>query len=224
MIGFGFACTENLFAYFLPILQADGLASGLTNILLRTAVFGFNHAFWTAMIGAAVGYARLTHDWGKRLLVPAAGWAVAVLFHGLHNAGATLVEQTLCLSLGFSLAVDWGGLLLLLIVAFLVLRRESQWIERGLESEVRSGALSPEEFDLLRSAGQRMWLRWRAWSQGGRSAYQAVGDYYQIATELSFKKQHLRTMGDEGGNQAEIERLQGSLEASRAAAWPWIWS
>jgi RsiW-degrading membrane proteinase PrsW (M82 family) len=224
MIGFGFASTENLFAYFLPILRADGLASGLTNILLRTAVFGFNHAFWTAIIGAAVGYARLTSHRGRKLLVPFAGWAVAVLFHGLHNAGATLVEQTLCLSLGFSLAVDWGGLLLLLAVSFLVLRRESQWIERGLEGEVRRGALSPEEFDLLRSAGQRMWLRWRAWGRGGRPAYRAVGDYYQVATELSFKKQHLRTLGDEGGNLAEIERLRTVLEASRAAAWPWLWS
>jgi RsiW-degrading membrane proteinase PrsW (M82 family) len=224
MIGFGFACTENLFAYFLPILRADGIASGLTNILLRAIVFGFNHAFWTGIIGAAVGYARLAPRGARRLLVPAAGWLLAVAFHGIHNAGATLVEQTLCLSLGFSLVADWGGLLLLLGVAVLELRRESQWIESGLEAEVHRGALSPEEFDLLRSAGQRMWLRWRAWSRGGRPAYRAVGHYYQIATELSFKKRHLHVLGDEGGNSAEIGRLQQSLEASRQAAWPWLWS
>lgn len=224
MIGFGFACTENLFAYFLPILRADGLGSGLTNILLRTAVFGFNHAFWTALIGAAIGHARLTPQGNRRILMPIAGWSLAVLFHGIHNAGATLVEQTLCLSLGLSLAADWGGLLLLLAVALLVLRRESQWIELGLEPEVRRGALSPEEFDLLRSAGRRMRLRWRAWTQGGRTAYRAVGDYYQVATELSFKRRHLQMFGEEGGNSVEIERLQEVLETSREAVWPWLWS
>jgi RsiW-degrading membrane proteinase PrsW (M82 family) len=224
MIGFGFAFSENLFAYFLPILTAEGLGAGLANILLRTLVFGFNHAFWTGITGAAVGYARLSRNWGERLLVPVAGWAAAVFLHGVHNAGATLVEQTSCLSLGISLMVDWGGVFLLLLVAFLVLRKESHWIERGLVEEVRRGALAAQEFDLLRSAGRRTWVRWRAWTRGGQVAYRAVGRYYQCATELAFKKQHLRTLGDEGGTVAEIQRLRELLAASRVTAWPWLWS
>jgi hypothetical protein len=155
--------------------------------------------------------------------VPVAGWALAVSLHGLHNAGATLVEQTFCLSLGVSLVLDWGGLLLLLIIAFLVLRKESEWIERGLVDEVRRGALSPQEFDLLRSAGQRAQVRWRAWSQGGRSAYRSVGRYFQSATELAFKKQQVHSLEDEGTNSDEIQRLQEAVAASRATAWPWLW-
>ena len=223
MIGFGFAFSENLFGYFLPILRQEGLVQGLTNIWMRTLVFGFNHAFWTGITGAAVGYARLSRGWAQRLLVPVAGWMTAVLLHAIHNAGATLVAQTACLSLGVSLAVDWGGLLLLLGIAFMVLRKERMWIERGLVEEVRRGALSPQEFDLLRSAGQRMWVRWHAWNRGGRVAYRSVGRYYQCATELAFKKEHLRSLGDEGGNLAEIRRLRGVLAASRVAAWPWLW-
>ena len=223
MIGFGFAFTENLFAYFLPIFREEGVSSGLVNILLRTLVFGFNHAFWTGIIGAAVGYARLSRDWSRRILVPFAGWSMAVLLHAIHNAGATLVEQTACLSLAVSLLVDWGGVVLLLSIAVLVLRKENQWIERGLVEEVRRGVLSPQEFDLLRSAGQRMWVRWRAWNRGGRTAYRAVGRYFQCATELAFKKQHLRSLGDERGNLAEIQRLQQALAVSRAIAWPWLW-
>jgi RsiW-degrading membrane proteinase PrsW (M82 family) len=223
MIGFGFAFSENLFAYFLPILGEEGIGAGLINILMRSVVFGFNHAFWTGIIGAAVGYARLSQSRGNKLFVPVAGWATAVLFHGIHNAGATLVEQTFCLSLGVSAVVDWGGLILLLGIAYLVLRRESHWIERGLVEEVRRSALTSQEFDLLRSAGQRMWVRWRAWNRGGRTAYRSVGRYYQVATELAFKKQHLRSLGDEGGNLDEIERLRQILAASRAVAWPWLW-
>jgi hypothetical protein len=55
-------------------------------------------------------------------------------------------------------------------------------------------------------------------------AYRAVGRYYQCATELAFKKQHLRILGDEGGNLAEIQRLRQQLAASRTVAWPWLWS
>jgi hypothetical protein len=223
MIGFGFAFSENLFAYLYPILSREGIASGLTTAWMRTVVFGFNHAFWTGITGAAVGYARLSRNWVQRLLVPVAGWSAAVLFHAIHNAGATLVRQTVCLSLGVSLAVDWGGVLLLLGIAAMVLRKERQWIERGLVEEVRRGALSPQEFDLLRSAGRRMRVRWSAWSRGGRTAYLSVGRYYQCATELAFKKHHLRSLGDEGGNLAEVHRLREVLATSRVVAWPWLW-
>jgi RsiW-degrading membrane proteinase PrsW (M82 family) len=224
MIGFGFAFTENLFTYFLPILSDQGAAAGLTNIFFRGVVFGFNHAFWTGTVGASIGYARLAQSWAERIAVPVAGWIGAVVLHGIHNAGASLVEQTRCLSLGVSLLVDWGGLLLLLTIALLVLRKESQWIERRLVEEIRRGVLSPQEFDLLRSARRRTWVRWQAWGRGGRTAYRAVGRYYQCATELAFKKQHLRSLGDEGGNLAEIERLRQALALNRRAAWPWLWT
>ncbi|HSJ53514.1 MAG TPA: PrsW family intramembrane metalloprotease [Anaerolineae bacterium] len=222
MIGFGFALTENLFAYFLPILASEGLGAGLTNIFMRTVVFGFNHAFWTATTGAAVGYARLSPLPLRRLLLPIAGWAGAVFLHGVHNAGASLVEQTLCLSLGISLGVHWGGLGLLIAVALLVSRRESQWIERGLVEEVRRGILTPHEFDVLRSATHRRAVRWQALGRGGRPAYRAVGAYFQHATELAFTRHHLRLVGDQGGDLAEIERLRGVLIESRAQALPWL--
>jgi RsiW-degrading membrane proteinase PrsW (M82 family) len=223
MIGFGFAMIENLFGYFLPILGAEGMGAGVTNIFLRSIVFGFNHALWTGIIGAAVGYARLARDWGQRLLVPVCGWLLAVSLHTIHNTGMTLVEQTLCLSFVFSLLVDWSGVLLLLIVAFFVLRKEQRWIQRGLVEEVRRGTLSRQEFQLLCSAGQRLRTRWDARGRGGRAAYRSVGRYYQCATELAFKKQHLRSLGDEGGNLAEVQKLRQQLAAARALAWPWLW-
>jgi RsiW-degrading membrane proteinase PrsW (M82 family) len=223
MIGLGFAFTEDAIAYFVPILSEEGIAAGLANIFMRTVVFGANHAFWTGIVGAAVGYARISRERGRRLLAPVGGWAVAVTLHGIHNAGATLVEQTACLSLGVSVIVDWGGVLLLLVIALLMARRESQWIERGLVEEVRHGALSPQEFDLLRSARRRFRVRWQARARGGRAASRAVGRYFQIATELAFKKQHLRSLGDEGGTLAEIQRLRQDLAAQRRQAWQWLW-
>jgi len=222
MIGLGFAFTENSLAYFLPILLEEGIAAGLVNILLRAIVFGVNHALWTGIIGAAVGYARLSRDRARRLLAPAGGWLLAATLHGIHNTGATLVEQTLCLSLLFSAAVDWLGVLTLLIVAILMLQQESRWIERGLVEEFRRGALNETEFRLLRSARERLRARWLARRHGGRAASRAVGRYFQCATELAFKKQHLRSLGDEGGTLAEIQRLRGELAAFQTEARPWL--
>ncbi len=224
MIGLGFALSENLFAYFLPILSSEGLEAGLTNIFLRTVVFGFNHAFWTGILGAAVGYAQLARHWLGRLLAPMVGWMTAVALHGIHNAGATLTEQTMCLSIVISLVVHWGGVVLLLAVAYLVSRRESGWIRQGLAEEVRRGVLTPEEYHLLSRAGQRQKVRWRALIRGGRQGHRAVGTYFQHATELAFKKQHLRTLDDPAGRDPEqIQSLRQALAASRSLAWPWLW-
>ncbi|MEJ2211831.1 MAG: PrsW family intramembrane metalloprotease [Anaerolineae bacterium] len=223
MIGFGFALSENLFAYFLPILATEGLEAGLTNILMRTVVFGFNHAFWTGVTGAAVAYARLASQWRWRLLAPLAGWSAAVALHGIHNAGATLAEQTLCLSLIVSLAAHWGGVLLLLTVAYVVWRREREWIQRGLAEEVRRGTLTPEEYRLLGQAGQRRRVRWQALIRGGREGHRAVGRYFHTATELAFQKQHLRTRGGRDESLQEVHRLRQALAVSRDLAWPWLW-
>lgn len=223
MIGFGFALSENLFAYFLPILSSEGLGAGLTNIFLRTIVFGFNHAFWTGILGAAVGYALLANHWLWRLLVPVAGWTAAIVLHGIHNTGAALAEQTMCLSLGVSLVAHWGGLILLLIVAYLVSRRESRWIRQGLAEEVERGALTREEYHLLSRAGQRQQVRWRALLQGGREGHRAVGLYFQYATELAFQKQRLRDLEPSDGNVQEIEASRRALATSRSLAWPWLW-
>lgn len=223
MIGFGFAMSEDIAAYFIPILSEEGIGAGVVNIFLRTVLFGLNHGFWTAITGAAVAYARLSRSWGRRLAVPVGGWLAAVVLHGIHNAGATLAVERLCLWLGLSIFVDWGGVLVLLVVVVSILRKESLWIQRGLVEEVRRGTLSPQEFELLRSAGRRLGMRWQVWSRGGWQAHRAVGRYFQCATELAFKKQHLRSRGDEDGNLAEIRRLKQELADHRVQVRPWLW-
>jgi RsiW-degrading membrane proteinase PrsW (M82 family) len=223
MIGFGFAFTEDIVAYFVPIMHSQGLGAGLVNVLLRTVVFGLNHALWTGITGASVGYARLATSRARRILAPVGGWSLAVLMHSLHNVGATLVQQTVFLSLAFSVLLDWLGIAVLGIVILVELRNQSRWIERGLAEEVRFGALSEPEYDLLRSAARRSAVHWRARRHGGRSGSQAVACYFQAATCLAFKKHHLRTRGDEGGTLAEIEQLRIHLAECRVAAWAFLW-
>jgi len=223
MIGFGFAMTEDIIAYFVPILTEHGLGAGLINIFLRTVVFGLNHAFWTGLFGASVGYTRLVRSRKRRLAALTAGGLLAVVMHGLHNVGATLVERTVFLSLALSALVDWSGVVALAIVAALDLRTEQRWIERGLGEEVGRGALSPEEFELLYSARRRAQISWQARRQGGRVGARAVARYFQTATRLAFVKEHFQALGDEGGSLADIERLRQEMARRRAEAWPWLW-
>jgi RsiW-degrading membrane proteinase PrsW (M82 family) len=222
MIGFGFALTENLFAYYLPLTSQMGLQVSASNLLLRSIGFGANHAFWSAILGASVGSARLAQKRAHRIGVPMGGWLLAVSFHAIHNVGAILTRQIGFLSLGMSLIVDWGGILLLLMVAARVLRREQQWIRRGLVEEVRGGLVSQADLNLLLSAGRRFARRWAALRRGGRPASRALGRFFQSATDLAFAKQHLRSLGDEGGNLAQVQRLREELGALRKQAAPWL--
>jgi RsiW-degrading membrane proteinase PrsW (M82 family) len=223
MIGFGFAFTENLVTYLVPVFDGQEAGIGLINLLLRTVLFGANHGFWTGITGASLGYARMSRSWMKRLLVPVGGWALAVVFHSIHNLGAAMVQQALCLSLTVLVFVNWGGVVLLLLVAMSALRRESVWIERGLAEEVSLGRLTPQEYALLCSARQRLWVQWQAYTHGGRQAARAVASYFKWATELAFRKHHLATRGGGRGDPGEIQQLRRRLAVHRRAAWPWLW-
>jgi RsiW-degrading membrane proteinase PrsW (M82 family) len=222
LIGFGFAFSENSIAYFYPILQQQGIEVGLLNILLRSVVFGFNHALWTAIVGAAVAYAHMTPGRARRVLVPLGGWLLAVSLHAVHNAAATLADRTFFLTLGISAVVGWSGVFLLLGVVVHSLQRESRWLERGLFDEVRSGALSVEEYAILRSASRRLWVRAGALSRGGPPAYRAVGRYFQCATELAFRKCRQASPRAEKEAMAEIEQLRRRLGSLRPESLPWL--
>jgi RsiW-degrading membrane proteinase PrsW (M82 family) len=219
MIGFGFALTENVFGYFIPILLAEGIDAARGTIFLRSIFSGLNHALWTATAGAAVGLARLTRGWGLRLLIVFAGWSLAITFHAIHNLGAILLEQTGYIAL---FMFDMGGLLVLLLVALLSLRKERAWIEAGLEGELQRGAVTSREVALLRSATRRTQARLWARNRSGRQAYHDVGRYYQCAIELAFKRYQLQSLGEEI-HLAEIHRLQDEFQEWRAKARTWLW-
>jgi len=192
MIGFGFALTENIF-YFFSVMSKGGFGAGIFNIFMRTFIFGFNHAFWTAIIGATIGYARLSKGFSKRILVPFSGWLLAIVLHGIHNAGVLVVQQTFCLSFCIILTVNWGGLALIISVAILILKKESRWIKEQLSDEVKKGELSEYDYNLLSSSSRRMNLRWKVLTKSGFRGYRNLGKFFQSATELAFKKQHLET-------------------------------
>ena len=215
MVGFGFALTENMF-YFIGAASQGGVAGELFNIALRAGLFGLNHAFFTAWTGLALGWARTHSGALNRVAVPVLGWLTAMFFHSVHNLGAAFAQATVCLSFLIALLSDWGGILVLTIIAFMLIGREREWLVAELRPEVASGLLSAQDYEVLISSRRRAGMRFAALTSHGWLAYRRLGRFFQAATDLAFKKHELRAFGEERGNAAEISRLRGQVARLKA--------
>jgi len=215
MIGFGFAFTENIL-YVVSGVAESGLAVGIAILLLRTVIFGLNHALFTGITGAAVGAARLKRETVVRFALVLGGLLLAVTFHAVHNVGTALAESTALASLGVSFLADWGGVLGILVVVVAALRREQEWMANELVEEVAIGTLTAEHYTALTSRGGRQRLLALTLRRDGWTAYRRLNRLYGLCAELAIKKHQLRLMGDEHGNLREIERLRATIRATEA--------
>ncbi len=214
LIGLGFAFTENVL-YVLGSIEEQGWTAGLVVLFLRTIVFGVNHAFFTGFTGAAVGAARMTRGTSKRLLLMFTGWLVAVVFHSIHNLGASFAESTNLVSLGIAVLSNSFGVLGLLVIVILVWRKEQHWMREELADEIGVGTLTPEEYGAVNTSSGRQRLLAKTLRRDGWTAYRRLNRLYTLFTELAFKKHQLRSMGSEPGTVREIERLRLAIQKER---------
>src|SRR5262249_52464257 len=191
MVGFGFAMTEDL-VYFFSAYANGGIGGELFHIFFCTGIFGLNHAFFTSWTGLALGLARMHTGLFNRAVVPVLGWLAAMFFHSVHNLGATFVAETLCLSFLIALMSDWGGILLMTLIAFWLIGHERQWLMTELQPEVASGLLTQHEYDILISSVRRAQVRFAALRNHGWRAYRRLGQLFATATDLAFTKHQLR--------------------------------
>jgi RsiW-degrading membrane proteinase PrsW (M82 family) len=215
IVGLGFAMTENV-AYFLSAFTR-GIPAGFATIGTRTVLFGLNHAFFTALLGGAIGLARLSARSSLRYLAPPLGLLLAISFHSIHNLGVSLAELTCYFSFLVSVLSDGMGILLILLTVFLAWRQERRWIVEELEEEVRSGCLLPEEVSVVASAARRFTALTRTRREEGWDVSRQLRQFYQDATELAFKKRQRRLLGEEESAQARIEELRSRIKSMRAS-------
>ncbi|HBY99654.1 MAG TPA: PrsW family intramembrane metalloprotease, partial [Chloroflexi bacterium] len=138
LVGFGFAMTENIF-YFLGAFFENGWSGWGLVVFLRAVIFGLNHALFTAVTGAALGYSRYALSRPKRLAAPFLGLGGAIVLHATHNAFVA-TGTAACL---ISLLADWLGVLAVGVVALFAARTESRLIMEELREEVGAGLLTP---------------------------------------------------------------------------------
>jgi protease PrsW len=216
MIGFGFAFTENIL-YVTSSIAEDGIAAGAVLLFLRTVIFGLNHAFFTSLLGACIGAARLTPRLAHRVALLVAGFLLAVSFHAIHNLGTALVDSAGLIALLISVIFDWGGILCLLLVVVASWRKEQGWMKEELADEVRLGVLTIEEYTAIASPAGRQRLLGRVLRREGWASYRRMQRLYTLQTELALKKHQRRVMGEERALTAAIDRLREDIVRERLA-------
>lgn len=211
MAGLGFALTENLL-YFLGALMEDGLLAMGFLVFIRAILFGLNHAFFTSLTGAGLAIAKFSYNGLVRFIAPIGGLAAAIIFHALHNLGATLATEN-CLSIFISFGADYGGLFLLVIIIFLISRKEKSWIESQLKPEIGI-LISQEEYVIIHSSTKRFSMQSKLFFGNAKTRQQGRiwRKLTQTATELAFIKYQLSRFGDKKGNQNRYEQYQQKLK------------
>lgn len=213
MAGLGFALTENLF-YFIGSLAEGGWGSWAFVVFIRAIIFGLNHAYFTGIAGAAVGYARLSKNSIVQISVPLLGLGLAIIFHSIHNLGSTLASIT-CFSLLISLISDWAGIFMVALAVWLVWRQEKRWIQKHLGPEI-GVTLEREAYELTASYRKRLGVQLRALLRGDIRNWQLSRRLTHTATELAFKKHQLATLGGTEAAQRVVDELREKLMALQA--------
>jgi RsiW-degrading membrane proteinase PrsW (M82 family) len=197
LIGLGFSMTENVL-YLGQAFLNDG-PEGLGKLFLAREVFGgMGHALYTGTIGAAVGWARLRYGRGwLRLVVPVAGWALAVIQHSLWNGTLTMLAPlrerlpVLAIALQTVLFIT-PGLVILAAIATRSLRAESRLLREHLADEVARGTLTSEEYDTLTHERRHQSALFAALRAGGLRRWSLQQRFFQAAAELALCKEHER--------------------------------
>jgi RsiW-degrading membrane proteinase PrsW (M82 family) len=234
MVGLGFACVENVL--YLVSTAYEGVPEGGAPLIgsmfslwvFRAGLFGLNHSMFTAFTGAALGLARSVRLGWQRGLVPALGLGAAMIFHGMHNFLATALgtlsadEQTAELVIGTCLTIlisDYGGILFIVVIAFVSGVRESQVIRETLWEEVAIGRFTQDEYDTLTSGRRRWTLRWSVLFSSGPKRWRQLGRFFDLATELAFRKHRMHD-GDpihRNISGREVANLRQRIDEQKAA-------
>jgi RsiW-degrading membrane proteinase PrsW (M82 family) len=203
MVGFGFAMTGNTLSYLGAFLLRG--FSGLSNtIFIQGVIYGLNHGVYSAIFGAGLGYARIAKEKWHRWAVPSAAFVLAVLSHGLHNL---VLQITLGMNL-LTVALTWGGILVVVVVMLWSLRRQQQCLKRELAGEI------PDDlYRRLTERGGRSRACWRALREEGVGALRLEMRLHRQCTELAFKKMQHKSRPEEAGVLEEADRLRKEIKA-----------
>lgn len=202
--GLGFGMTEN-FLYFVGVSSDVVTWSG--TVLIRTFYSAVMHATASAIVGAALGFARFRHP-VVLFLSGLLGLALAIGVHALWNGLLTTehLVGTGGMLLGFNLLLFPLEFLFTLLVFEVCIQVEAATIRRELTEEAHAGRLPETHPRIIAS-----WLRrlTPGWLPPGVDRHR----YLKTATTLAMRKRQLRQLGRRASPfyQNEVDRLRGEL-------------
>ena len=136
---------------------------------------------------------------------------MAVVLHALHNYAVLLNNN---LALFGVVALDWGGVLVVVLIIIWAALQEGRWIRDYLADEVGRGTLTWDEYNVVTSAPRRTQYRLRLLLTSGPRAYWRTGRRFHMMSELAYRKHHLSLFDDEI-SAAAVARLRLQMREFR---------
>jgi len=224
LIGVGFAMTENIL-YFGQGYLEEGFRGFGVLVLSRAVLSGLGHPAYTAVTGAAVGWARSRHGQGVlRFIVPVLGWLIAVALHALWNGGLVIATALLGPRAGLvelvallSAIVIVPAVLVLYAVARSSTRRELAVLRDELWGEVERGTLTETEYLTIIETPRRQRALTTAREGGGWRLRRQQQAFFQSAANLAFALDHQRRGEITGRATLEQDAARKTLARLRSA-------
>ena len=201
MVGLGFTMTANMASYVGSFLLR-GFAGLSRTIFVEGLLYGLNHASYSAVFGAGLGYARLARPRWQRWSVPVVAFALAVATHAAHNLA---IRSAIGLNL-FTVATSWAGILVIVAAMGWSLRRQRRCLQAELLGEVPD-----ETYRLLSARGGPFRAQWRGLRREGLRGWRRERYLHRQCAELAFKKMQHRSRPAEPGLLEEIGRLRDEI-------------
>ena len=230
-VGLGFNFMEsitymtNLYAIFTPE-NSGAVAAGFQWYARQVLGLFMGHATYTAYVGAGVGIARQLQGPGKKIAAIVAGFVVAIAAHFSWDAWLTFfpIGSGLFALIGIHLRTlvmtgpFTAGVIVLLVMG---LRNESAALTSQLRMEVAtgSGAVLPQEVDILTHPWRRFAERYRALDRKGFAAYARVGRLQAAQLDLAMERWHRARQEIDTPLEAEEELRRQILVLRQHAAY-----
>jgi protease PrsW len=199
LVGVGFAMTENIL-YFGQAYLEGGLGEFGTLVLGRAVLGGLGHPAYTAITGAAIGWARGRYGRGiARVIVPILGWALAVALHVAWNGGLVLTSVQMDQDAGLlelvavqTAIVIVPAVLVLYAIARMSARHELRILREELRGEVERGTITQAEYATIIDAEERHRVLAAAQARGGRALRRRQQVFFHTAADLALRNHHRR--------------------------------
>lgn len=202
----GFAATENVYYIYTYGFQENGVSGIIWMFFVRVILVGWQHPFYTAFIGIGLAVSRLNRSLLIKIIAPLIGWGVAIFTHSMHNTISSIFQGLESLVIG--MVYDWSGWIAMVIFVIWALYREQRWIITQLREEVSMGVITLTQYQTACSARSQTTARLKTIFT---RQYHLIDRFYLTTAELAYKKQQASSLGEQEGNQSEIDRLRAEL-------------
>jgi RsiW-degrading membrane proteinase PrsW (M82 family) len=208
----GFAAVENVLYIYRNGYEEGGWEGFWTLVVIRVALVGWMHPFFTSFTGIGLAVSRLSRNPLVKFLAVPAGYIVAVTTHAFHNTFGGLIGGMGGLVAGTF--VDYLGYTFMLAFIIWIIVRERTVLKKQLREEMEKGYISQRQYvsalSFFQTSAYLSALTSRTFLKTAR--------FYQVCGELAHKKEQLAQLGEERGNTRIIEQLRSELLALSPSA------